>query len=145
LGVRDVMSSSAFSLRERAAQRQARPGSERRSWFDDARVTALRAAGKDVRQCTGPLREAGRACPLVTSGHCRLAEEAELIVSLLPDGDPDCAAVLAAHRRLAAPPFRRRPCRPIPLPLRLGNCGVRASRFGMLTESNSIRILVYRE
>jgi len=72
---------------------------ERRGWFDDERVTALRSAGKDVRQCTGPLREAGRACPLVTSGHCRLAEEAELIVSLLPDDDPDCAAVLAAHRR----------------------------------------------
>ena len=72
---------------------------ERRSWFDDERGTALRSAGKDVRQCTGPLREAGRTCPLVTSGHCRLAEEADLIVSLLPDGDPDCAAVLAAHRR----------------------------------------------
>jgi GNAT superfamily N-acetyltransferase len=72
---------------------------ESRSWFDDERVTALRLAGKDLRQCTGPLREAGRACPLVTSGQCRLAEEAELIVSLLPDGDPDCAAVLAAHRR----------------------------------------------
>jgi GNAT superfamily N-acetyltransferase len=72
---------------------------ERRSWFDDERVTALRSAGKDVRQCTGPQRETGRACPLVTSGQCRLAEEADLIVSLLPDGDPDCAAVLAAHRR----------------------------------------------
>lgn len=72
---------------------------ERRGWFDDERVTALRSAGKDVRQCTGPLREAGRACPLVTSGHCRLAEEADMIVSLLPEGDPDCAAVLAAHRR----------------------------------------------
>ena len=72
---------------------------ERRSWHDDARVAALRAAGKDVRQCTGPQPEAGRPCPLVTSGQCRLAEEAELIVSLLPDGDPDCAAVLAAHRR----------------------------------------------
>ncbi len=72
---------------------------ERRSWFDDERVTALRSAGKDVRQCTGPLREAGRACPLVTSGRCRLAEEAQVIVSLLPDSDPDCAAVLAAHRR----------------------------------------------
>src|SRR5215472_7301688 len=70
---------------------------ERRSWFDDERITALRSAGNDVRQCTGPLREAGRACPLVTSGQCRLAEEADLIVSLLPDGDPDCAAVLAAH------------------------------------------------
>lgn len=70
---------------------------ERRSWFDDGRVAALRCAGYDVRQCTGPL--AGRACALVTTGQCRLAEEAELIVSLLPDGDADCAAVLAAHRR----------------------------------------------
>jgi GNAT superfamily N-acetyltransferase len=72
---------------------------EQRGWFDDKRVTALRSAGKDVLRCTGPLRDAGRACPLVTSGQCRLAEEAGLIVSLLPDGDPDCAAVLAAHRR----------------------------------------------
>ena len=72
---------------------------ERRGWFDGERVRALRSAGKDVRQCTGPLREAGRVCPLVTSGQCQLAEEAELIVSLLPDGEPDCAAVLAAHRR----------------------------------------------
>jgi L-amino acid N-acyltransferase YncA len=72
---------------------------ERRSWFDDERITALRSAGNDVRQCTGPVRTAGRACPLVASGRCRLAEEAELIVNLLPDTDPDCAAVLATHRR----------------------------------------------
>jgi GNAT superfamily N-acetyltransferase len=72
---------------------------ERRGWFDDQQVAALRSAGKDVRQCTGPLHRAGRACPLVTSGQCRLAEEADLIVSLLPDDEPDCAAVLAAHRR----------------------------------------------
>jgi GNAT superfamily N-acetyltransferase len=72
---------------------------ERRSWFDDGRVAALRAAGYDVRQCTGPLPAAGRPCTLVTSGQCRLAEEADLIVSLLPGGDPDCAAVHAAHRR----------------------------------------------
>lgn len=72
---------------------------ERRGWFDDERVTALRSAGTDVRQCTGPLPTAGRTCPLVTAGQCRLAEEAELIVSMLPDGDPDCAAVLTAHRR----------------------------------------------
>jgi acetyltransferase len=72
---------------------------ERRSWFDDQQVTALRSAGKVVRQCTGPRRETGRACPLVTSGHCRLAEEADLIVSLLPGNEPDCTAVLAAHRR----------------------------------------------
>lgn len=72
---------------------------ERRSWFDDQQVVALRAAGNDVRQCTGPRRETGRACPLVTSGRCRLAEEADLIVSLLPGDEPDCAAVLAAHGR----------------------------------------------
>jgi hypothetical protein len=72
---------------------------ERRSWFDDQQVAALRSAGNDVRQCTGPRREAGRACPLVTSGHCQLAEEADLIVNLLPGDEPDCTAVLAAHRR----------------------------------------------
>ena len=73
---------------------------ERRSWFDDRQVAALRSAGQDIRQCTGPLRRVGRTCPLVTSGRCRLAEEADVIVSLLPAGEPDCAAVLAAHRRL---------------------------------------------
>ncbi len=73
---------------------------ERRSWFDDQQIAALRSAGNDVRQCTGPVRRAGRACPLVTSGQCRLAEQADLIVSLLPGDEPDCAAVLAAHRRL---------------------------------------------
>jgi GNAT superfamily N-acetyltransferase len=72
---------------------------ERRSWFDDERIAALRAAGKQVRQCTGPVGEAGRPCPLVTSGRCTLAEEADLIVSALPDGDPECAAVLAAHQQ----------------------------------------------
>jgi acetyltransferase len=72
---------------------------ERRSWFDDRQVAALRAAGNDVRQCTGPRRDTGRACPLVTSGHCRPAEQADLIVSLLPGDEPDCTAVLAAHRR----------------------------------------------
>ena len=28
---------------------------ERRGWFDDQRVAALRSAGTDVRQCPGPL------------------------------------------------------------------------------------------
>ncbi len=73
---------------------------ERRSWFDDQQVAALRATGKEIRQCTGPLHRVGRTCPLVTSGRCRLAEGADVIVSLLPAGEPDCAAVLAAHRRL---------------------------------------------
>lgn len=73
---------------------------ERRGWFDDQQVAALRSAGQDVRQCAGPSGRAGRPCPLVTSGRCRLAEEADVIVNLLPGGEPDCAAVLAAHRRL---------------------------------------------
>ena len=72
---------------------------ERRNWFDDRQVAALRAAGNDVRQCSGPRGETGRACPLVTMGHCRLAEEADLIVSRLPSDEPECTAVLAAHRR----------------------------------------------
>ena len=71
---------------------------ERRSWFDDQQVAALRSAGNDVRQCTGPLHRA-RTCPLVSSGQCRLAGQADLIVSLLPQDELDCAAVLAAHRR----------------------------------------------
>jgi GNAT superfamily N-acetyltransferase len=72
---------------------------ERRGWSDDPQVAALRAAGNDIRQCTGPRQRTGRSCPLVTSGQCRLAEEADLIVNLLPEDDGDCAAVLAAHRR----------------------------------------------
>jgi len=72
---------------------------EQRGWFDTGRVAELRAAGDDVRQCHGPGRHAGRTCPLVTSGHCRLAEEADVIVPLLPADDEDCAAVLEAHRR----------------------------------------------
>lgn len=72
---------------------------EQRGWYGSTELAALRAAGFEVRQCTGPRKEAGRGCPLVTSGHCRLAEEADLIVPLLPGGDAECAAVLAAHRR----------------------------------------------
>lgn len=72
---------------------------EQRGRFGSARVAALRSAGHDVRQCTGPLRKDGLGCALVTSGECRLAAEADLIVSLLPAGDPDCAAVLAAHQQ----------------------------------------------
>jgi GNAT superfamily N-acetyltransferase len=47
---------------------------EPRGWSDDKRIAALRAAGNVVRQCPGPLRSAGRACPLVTTGRCRLVE-----------------------------------------------------------------------
>jgi L-amino acid N-acyltransferase YncA len=71
---------------------------ERRGWADNQRVAALRF-GSDVRQCPGPDHRVGRTCPLLTAGQCRLAEQADLIVSLLPDDEPGCAAVLAAHQR----------------------------------------------
>jgi GNAT superfamily N-acetyltransferase len=69
------------------------------SWLDDAGVSALRSAGDVVRRCLGPRRAMGHTCPLVTDGHCRLAEEADLIIDRLPEDDADCAAVLTAHRR----------------------------------------------
>lgn len=72
---------------------------EQRSWYDNEQVAGLRYAGNDVRQCFGPRRASGRTCPLLSSGHCRLAEEADLIVALLPSEDEDCAHVLEAHRR----------------------------------------------
>lgn len=73
---------------------------ERRNWFADRTVAALRAQGYHVRQCRGPDRRSGRACPLVEEGRCRLAEEADQIVPLLPGDDDACAAVTEAHRRL---------------------------------------------
>jgi len=72
---------------------------ERRGWFDTEQVAAMRRAGDDVRQCAGPRRKAGRPCPLVTSGRCRLAEEADLILAKLPADDEGCASVLRAHQR----------------------------------------------
>ena len=41
---------------------------EQRGWFDSERVEALRSAGYDVRQCTGPRRQTGRTCPLLYLG-----------------------------------------------------------------------------
>src|SRR6266568_2568139 len=73
---------------------------ERRGWFEDRRVAALRAAGHEVRQCTGPDPWTARTCPLVEEGRCRLAEDADRIVTMLPGDDEDCLAVTEAHRRL---------------------------------------------
>ena len=73
---------------------------ERRGWFEDSRVAALRADGNDVRQCSGPDQRSGRTCPLIASGRCRLAEDADRIVTLLPGDDQDCLAVAEAHRQL---------------------------------------------
>jgi len=83
---------------------------ERRGWFEDPRVAALRAGGIDVRQCAGPDLRSGRACPLVQSGRCRLAEDADRIVVLLPGGDEGCVAVAEAHRRLWPGKLAGPPC-----------------------------------
>ncbi len=71
---------------------------ERRSLFDAGQIAAMQRAGDDVRLCTGPGGQSGRACRLVTIGRCRLAEQADLIVSMLPADESACRAVLAAHR-----------------------------------------------
>jgi GNAT superfamily N-acetyltransferase len=73
---------------------------ERRGWFDDRRVAALRTAGNHIRQCPGPSQRSGHTCPLISSGRCRLAEDADRILTLLPGDDQDCVAVAGAHRRL---------------------------------------------
>ena len=73
---------------------------EQKSWFDDGLTAAFRAAGHEVRQCSGPDQRTGRACPLVTSGECRLAAEADRIVASLPAADRHCAAVAEAHQRM---------------------------------------------
>jgi GNAT superfamily N-acetyltransferase len=72
---------------------------ERRGWFNQD-FAVLTAGGYDVRQCFGPDLRSGRACPLIESGRCRLAEQADCILTLLPGDDPDCRALTAAHRRL---------------------------------------------
>jgi GNAT superfamily N-acetyltransferase len=71
---------------------------EQRGWFETEQVAALRSAGNDVRQCPGPRRITGRTCPLLTSGHCRLAQEADVIMPLLPGDEEDCAHLIQAHR-----------------------------------------------
>jgi GNAT superfamily N-acetyltransferase len=73
---------------------------EQRGFFDSGQVAAMRAAGADIRHCAGPRRPSGRTCPLLTSGRCRLAEEADLILPMLAGDDADYARVLAAHRML---------------------------------------------
>ncbi len=71
---------------------------EQRGWYESAQTAALREAGAEVRQCAGPRPSTGRTCPLVTTGRCELAEQADLIIPALPADDQDCAAILAAHQ-----------------------------------------------
>src|SRR5688572_1471453 len=57
----------------------------------------LRDTGFDVRQCTGPGRGRGQACPILALGRCRLFEEADLVAYLLPDDDEECAEIGQRH------------------------------------------------
>lgn len=79
---------------------------ESRSWFGSPEIAVLGATGAAVRRCPGPRRpsllerQAGRCgCPLVALGKCRLAEDADEIVDLLPDTVPECAAIRGEHER----------------------------------------------
>lgn len=79
---------------------------ESRSWFGSPEIAVLAATGAAVRRCPGPRRPssldrtaADGGCPLVAVGCCRLAEEADEIVDLLPDTVPECAAIRAEHER----------------------------------------------
>lgn len=58
---------------------------------------SLRAAGYTVRQCAGPGRGRREPCPVLTVGECRLADDADRIVCLLPENDPLSRQVAAAH------------------------------------------------
>jgi GNAT superfamily N-acetyltransferase len=60
-------------------------------------TTMLRSAGYDVRQCEGPTSGRREPCPLLASGHCRLAEESDAIICLLREDDPESRAVVSAH------------------------------------------------
>jgi GNAT superfamily N-acetyltransferase len=94
---------------------------ESRSWFGSPEIAVLAATGAAVRRCPGPRRpssleisDARCGCPLVGSGRCRLAEEADEIVDLLPDTVPECAAIRTEHerrwpQRLAPQPSDRQP------------------------------------
>jgi GNAT superfamily N-acetyltransferase len=61
-------------------------------------TTRLRAAGYDVRQCGGPTA-AGRRdpCPVLAQGRCRLAQDADAIICLLPEDDDDSRAIVSSH------------------------------------------------
>lgn len=68
---------------------------EARSRTEHPSTTALRRAGFDVRQCTGPGRRE-RACPVLALGRCRLFEQADVVAYLLPDTE-DCAGIGELH------------------------------------------------
>lgn len=76
---------------------------ESRSMHEGEEGAALRAGGAVVRRCLGHWPGGSNVdfagCPLVASGTCRLAEEADEIMDLLPEGVAAYDAIFAEHRR----------------------------------------------
>lgn len=70
---------------------------ETRSVHDTPEVAALWEAGVEVRKCLGPNDEAGRTCPALEHGECRLADAADAVISLLPQQDPTCQLIADDH------------------------------------------------
>lgn len=70
---------------------------ETRSVVDTPEVEALWEAGIEVRKCQGPVNDAGRTCPALEHGECRLADAADAVVSLLPQDDPTCQLIAEDH------------------------------------------------
>jgi ribosomal protein S18 acetylase RimI-like enzyme len=69
---------------------------ESNSVWDDPATAAVREAGLEVRGCLGPA-SGHLTCPLLRSGRCRLAEEADVIACLLSADDPVCREVARLH------------------------------------------------
>jgi GNAT superfamily N-acetyltransferase len=76
--------------------RRARVLVEARGLGDSLVARQVRGAGFDVRQCPGPRPSGVTRCPLVGLGRCRLVEQADAVVHLLPPEDEECAAVSRA-------------------------------------------------
>lgn len=70
---------------------------ETRTLLDTPEVQALWEAGLEVRKCMGPNDEAGRSCPALEHGLCRLADDADLVVTLLPESDRSCRLIADDH------------------------------------------------
>jgi DNA-binding NtrC family response regulator len=64
-----------------------------------ASIAILQRAGYDAAGCPGPAELAGGRCPLVDSGKCALAQDADAIVCSLRLSARANADVLRAHRR----------------------------------------------
>lgn len=65
-----------------------------RSWGG---AVAASRADLDVLVCPGPARGRIRPCPLLHGDRCPLVDEADAVVTVLPEADPSSAVIRAAH------------------------------------------------